>query len=168
MSVRFRKWLINTGCLLAILSLGGCGSTPQQHYTHTKGSNSTPITSPRKAENIVRVAESMIGAPYKYGGISPKSGFDCSGLVYFSHRKNGITLPRTSYAQYKASKPIPRKALRRGDLLFFRITSRKVSHVGIYMGKNRFVHAPSRGKKVSIGKLNSPYWSKRFIRGGRI
>ena len=167
MQTNFRHWFYRIGCLLAITSLVACGSTPQK-YRHSKGNRASPITSPAKAENIVRVAESMIGTPYRYGGISPKSGFDCSGLVYFSHRQNGITLPRTSYAQYRASKPISRKALRRGDLLFFRVTSRKVSHVGIYLGQNRFIHAPSKGKRVSIGELNSPYWSKRFIRGGRI
>lgn len=167
MHTNFQQWLCRTGCLLAIASLAACGSTPQK-YTYSAGTNTRPITSPVKAEKIVRVAESMVGTPYKYGGISPKSGFDCSGLVYFSHRQNGITLPRTSYAQYRASKPIARKALRRGDLLFFKVTSRKVSHVGIYLGKNRFVHAPSRGKRVSIAELTSPYWSKRFIRGGRI
>lgn len=162
MAIDLRQWVHRIGCLLIIASLTACGSSPKTRtYTHTPAAAG-------QSENVVKVAVSMIGKPYKYGGVSPKSGFDCSGLVYFSHRQNGITLPRTSYAQYKASQPISRKALRRGDLLFFRITGRKVSHVGIYLGNNRFVHAPSSGKKVSIGKLNSPYWSKRFIRGGRI
>lgn len=166
MQIKIRHWLYHAGYLLAITSLTACGSTPQK-YSYSAGSTDL-VTTPARAEKIVRVAESMLGTPYKYGGISPKRGFDCSGLVYFSHRQNGITLPRTSHAQYRASKPVPRRALRRGDLLFFRVSSRKVSHVGIYLGNNRFVHAPSSGKKVSIGRLNSPYWKKRFVRGGRI
>ena len=162
MSTALRQWLYRSGCLLIIAGLTACGSNPKtSSYTHTPASAG-------QSENVVQAAVSMIGKPYKYGGVSPKSGFDCSGLVYFSYHQNGITLPRTSYAQYKASRPISRKALRRGDLLFFRISGRKVSHVGIYLGNNRFVHAPSSGKKVSVAKLNSPYWSKRFIRGGRI
>lgn len=162
MTQNFQYWLYRIACLLLLVSLAACGSSPKTgSYTHTGVAGG-------KSEKVVQVAMSMIGTPYKYGGISPGSGFDCSGLVYFSHRKNGVTLPRTSYAQYKASNPISRKALRRGDLLFFRISGRKVSHVGIYLGNNRFVHSPSSGKKVSIAKLNSSYWSKRFIRGGRI
>ena len=167
MPQHFQYWLRQIACLLLLASLAACGSSPKTgSYTHTKAAGGKSDRG--KPEKIVQVAMSMIGTPYKYGGISPGSGFDCSGLVYFSHRQNGITLPRTSYAQYKASNPVSRKALRRGDLLFFRISGRKVSHVGIYLGKNRFVHSPSRGKKVSIAELNSPYWSKRFIRGGRI
>ena len=161
----FHHWISRLCCLLVVTSLAACSSGPQKRsYKPSSATGSSRATS----ENIVRVAESMIGSPYRYGGVSPNRGFDCSGLVYFSHRQNGITLPRTSYAQYKASKPVSRQALRRGDLLFFRISGGKVSHVGIYLGNNRFVHAPSSGKKVSVAKLNSRYWSKRFIRGGRI
>ena len=159
MTNRFGQRTFRIAFLFTIISLGACSSNPGKSYS------SKPHV---KSEKIVRVAESMIGRPYKYGGKSPRNGFDCSGLVYYSHLKNGIDLPRTSYAQYKATQPVPRKALRRGDLLFFRVSSRKVSHVGIYLGDNLFVHAPSSGKEVSVAELDSPYWSKRFIRGGRI
>jgi len=136
---------------------------------------SSPIKSPVKSvnrngatpEQVIRIAKSMLGVKYRYGGNTPKTGFDCSGLVYFSYLQVGITVPRTSLAQYKASKPVAKKSIRRGDLLFFRINRSKISHVGIYLGKNRFLHAPSSGKKVSIGELDSPYWRKRFVRGGR-
>jgi cell wall-associated NlpC family hydrolase len=161
------QWLVRIGCLLLLASLAACGSTPAKHG-RSDSSGYRPVKSGKQSEQVIHVAKSMIGKPYKFGGASPRTGFDCSGLVYFSHQQNGITLPRSSYAQYRASRPVSRRALRRGDLLFFRISSNKVSHVGIYLGKNRFVHAPSRGKRVSIAQLDSPYWSKRFIRGGRI
>lgn len=161
------QWLIRAGCLLLLTSLAACGSTPAQQSRYGAPDNLTG-KSKKQSEHVIHVAKSMIGKPYKFGGASPRAGFDCSGLVYFSHRQSGIVLPRSSYAQYKASRPVSRRALKRGDLLFFRISSNKVSHVGIYLGKNRFVHAPSSGKRVSIAQLNSPYWSKRFIRGGRI
>jgi len=136
---------------------------------------SGPVKSPIKPinryaatpEQVLRIAKSMLGTKYRYGGNSPKTGFDCSGLIYFSYLQVGITVPRTSSAQYKASKPVSKNSIRRGDLLFFRIHRSKISHVGIYLGKNRFIHAPSSGKKVSIGELDSPYWRKRFVRGGR-
>ena len=158
----FSNGMHRIACLLLLASLTACGSSPKpSSHTYTGSAKG-------KSEKVIQVAMSMIGTPYKYGGISPGSGFDCSGLVYFSHRQNGITLPRTSYAQYKSSHPVSKKAIKRGDLLFFNISGRKVSHVGIYLGNNRFVHSPSSGKKVSVAKLDSPYWRKRFIRGGRV
>ncbi|MGD8785331.1 MAG: C40 family peptidase [Thioalkalispiraceae bacterium] len=160
MRIFLSQWFARLALLAAMVSIGACSSSPKNHSLQNNNSQG-------KAESVVRVAESMLGRPYKYGGVSPSSGFDCSGLVYYSHRRHGISLPRTSYAQYKASHPIPRNNLRRGDLLFFRISG-KISHVGIYLGKNRFIHAPSSGKRVSIARLNSRYWSRRFIRGGRI
>jgi cell wall-associated NlpC family hydrolase len=159
MKKKFYRWIIAAASLVMLTGLGACSSAPPNSYAPHYRS---------KAASIVTVAKSMIGRPYKYGGNSPRTGFDCSGLVYYTLRKNGIDAPRTSYAQYRATHPVSRRYLRPGDLLFFRVSSRKVSHVGIYLGKNRFVHAPSSGKEVSISHLDSPYWSRRFIRGGRI
>ena len=147
-------------CSILFANLLGC-SSPGRYPT--KPVNRYGATS----EQVINIAKSMLGVHYHYGGNTPKMGFDCSGLVYFSYLQVGITLPRTSGGQYKASKPISKKSIRRGDLLFFRINRRQISHVGIYLGNNRFVHAPSSGKKVSIGELDSPYWRKRFVRGGR-
>jgi len=155
------KNLTNLAIITATwLTLSGCSSTPAYAPSSQlqEGSRS----------DITSIAQSMIGVRYKYGGRSPKTGFDCSGLVYYSHLRAGKNIPRTSQAQYRASKPVPRNRLKQGDLVFFRIEPNKVSHVGIYLGKGRFVHAPSSGKKVTVGTMDNPYWQQRFVRGGRI
>ena len=163
------RFLVGLVCILG--SLAGCSSRPLLESAPAATGPAHPISSAdRKAKStqLVRLARAMVGKPYHYGGSSPRTGFDCSGLVYFTHRRIGRTLPRTSQGQYRVSRPIKRSELKMGDLLFFRINRRKISHVGIYLGHNRFVHAPSSGKVVSIARLDSPYWKKRFVRGGRI
>ena len=111
----------------------------------------------------------MLGVPYRYGGSSPSRGFDCSGLVQYAHNQAGIEVPRTTGEQYRAALPITRQALRPGDLVFFRTHKhRYVSHVGIYLGKGKFIHAPSSGKHVSIASLKDDYWRQRYTSGGRM
>jgi murein DD-endopeptidase len=108
----------------------------------------------------------MIGVPYRYGGESP-SGFDCSGLVQYSYRAAGMKVPRTSRAQYKAATPIRLTEAVPGDLLFFRYDN-KISHVAIYLGDERFVHAPSSGKQVSVASLRDPHYQQHFAQAGRL
>lgn len=112
------------------------------------------------------VARDLVGAPYRYGGATP-DGFDCSGLVYYSYGQVGIRVPRTSTDQYRRARPVRMAELRAGDLLFFNVSPRKVSHVGIYVGQGRFIHAPSSGKRVSTTALASPYWRERLVGAGR-
>ena len=121
-----------------------------------------------KHQQIISTAKAQIGKPYRYGGTSPKTGFDCSGLINFSYKKAGLTVPRTTTQLYKASSPVKKRHLKRGDLVFFRINRRKISHVGLYLGNGKFVHAPSSGKRVNIANMNDKYWRHRFSRGGRI
>lgn len=116
----------------------------------------------------LELATTLVGTPYRYGGDSPQAGFDCSGLIYYAYGQNGREVPRTVLGQYRASAPVLPRELRPGDLVFFRTEQRRVSHVGIYLGDGRFVHAPSSGRNVSIGRVDHPYWRKRFIRGGRL
>lgn len=111
------------------------------------------------------IANKMVGAPYRFGGSTPQ-GFDCSGLVYYAYHKAGIKVPRTSEQQYQDSLPVKDSHMREGDLLFFRIEG-KVSHVGVYLGERRFIHAPSSGKQVSISTLDEPYWKERLVKTGR-
>ena len=161
MKIEQRRFIPRLFALTALLLLGACSSP-------YKSSNDHSLHEPEKSQKVVHLARSMVGKPYKYGGLSPKSGFDCSGLVYYTHRSVGRTLPRTSYAQYSSTRPIRRDDLVPGDLVFFRIRRSKISHVGIYLGDDDFVHAPSSGKSVRINSLDEPYWDKRFIRGGRV
>ena len=114
----------------------------------------------------VRVAMAMLGAPYHYGGSSPR-GFDCSGLVYYAFRETGIRVPRTTRAQLRHAKPVSLSQLLPGDLLFFSQYSSRVSHVGIYVGDDWFIHAPSRGRRVSYDSLQDGFWKYRLVAAGR-
>lgn len=116
---------------------------------------------------VLQVAQSRIGSPYKYGGAGPDA-FDCSGLVTYAYRQVGVAVPRTAAQQFAAATPVKRSELRPGDLVFFRLESRSVSHVGIYAGDNRFVHAPQRGGNVRVASLDEEYFRRNFAGGGRL
>jgi cell wall-associated NlpC family hydrolase len=119
----------------------------------------------RIGERAAMVAMQQVGVPYRYGGSTP-SGFDCSGLVHYSYANVGKAIPRTTAAQWASFVPVDDRQLRAGDLLFFSISG-KMSHVGLYVGGGRFVHAPSTGRAVSLEDLGSDYYRKAFIRAGR-
>lgn len=112
-------------------------------------------------EQIVKTALNYLGTPYIRGGNS-EDGFDCSGFVQTVFRMNGIELPRSSIEQYKKGDPI-KDNLKRGDLVFFKINGRSVSHVGIYVGDGKFIHAPRINQKVRIEPLDLPYYQKRYV-----
>jgi len=116
---------------------------------------------------LVATAESFIGLPYHWGGTSPEKGFDCSGLTMAVYQMNGLNLPRTSSEQFTAGNPVSRSELARGDLVFFAIASKeKATHVGVYAGDGRFIHAPGRGKTIRADLLTDKYFATRYI-GGR-
>jgi len=105
----------------------------------------------------------LIGVDYVYGGETPEGGLDCSGLVrHVFQQVTGVTLPRTSKEQSRVGKPVARADLKPGDLVFFNTRRFAFSHVGIYLGDDRFIHAPSRGSEVEIAELNNSYWRKHF------
>ena len=110
----------------------------------------------------------MRGRPYHFGGESVSAGFDCSGLVRYSYRQAGVDLPHSTDAQRKISLPVRLSSLRRGDLLFFDLEGKKASHVGVYLGDGRFIHAPSTGKSVRSDRLDSPYWKKHLSEARRV
>ncbi len=156
--------------LILVLSLSAivaCSATPKQDpgYDRPASHAAEQQTLKKSRQDVILAAERMLGKPYRYGGESPDRGFDCSGLVQYSHDKAGISVPRSSRAQLAASRPIALSNLKPGDLLFFRIDG-KPSHVGIYLGGGEFIHAPSSGKRVSKAHLDNPYWKKRLIRAG--
>lgn len=152
------------------LLLGGCAHQPATTPTARPPAASEPATPERAPVSgprryVLDEALNQLGSPYRYGGHHP-SGFDCSGLVYYSHRQAGIELPRTAREQRSRSRPVAAHQLQAGDLVFFRLAGRKVDHVGIYAGNGRFVHAPSSGREVSLASLENPYWRQRMVGAG--
>lgn len=105
----------------------------------------------------------LLGVDYRFGGSTPEAGLDCSGLVgYVFQQVTGISLPRTTQGLSRMGKKVTVADLKVGDLVFFNTRSLPFSHVGIYLGDNRFVHAPSRGREVEIVSLSASYWRARF------
>jgi cell wall-associated NlpC family hydrolase len=151
--------LWTTLLLLVAVGLSGCGSTPPQRIDLTSP-DSAPL-SDRRAQ-VVRTAQSQLGAPYRYGGNGP-SGFDCSGLVEFTHRQAGVAVPRTAATQWQHANTLDRTYLLPGDLVFFSLGSRKPRQVGIYTGGGEFIHAPSSGGVVSRASLDDPYWRSNWL-----
>ena len=135
--------------LLLPLFLAACASSPRTEVAYATD----------RADRAAASATKMVGKPYRYGGTSP-AGFDCSGLIAFSYQQAGVSLPRSTAEQRRASQRVKFAELKRGDLLFFDERGRKASHVGIYLGERRFVHAPSSGKSVRNDTLDNPYWKK--------
>ena len=124
--------------------------------------------SAEQSEMLFRVLSS-IGVDYKYGGSSHATGFDCSGLVAHVFREGyGVALPRNSYGQSQAGQPVSAEQLQPGDLVFYNTLDRPFSHVGIYLGDGRFIHAPKTGSAVRIENLKSSYWSSRWNGARRI
>ena len=144
------------GLLLIIpLLFQGCAST---------GSNSSSNQDYLR-DRITHTALQQLGKPYKYGSASPSSGFDCSGLVYYSHKKAGVSVPRDTRGQIAKMTDVRRTQLQPGDLLFYKIKGNP-RHVGIYIGNRQFVHAPSSGKRVKIENMNADYWRSRLYATG--
>jgi cell wall-associated NlpC family hydrolase len=114
-----------------------------------------------KRYSVVKTAEKFLGVRYKFGGVDPK-GFDCSGYSSYVYKVNGYLLPHSAQQQFAEGKRIGIRKAKPGDLVFFRISGWKISHVGIYMGEYRFIHAPSRGKHVSFDDIRKDYWRKRY------
>lgn len=140
---RIGHWLAAAACMLVV----ACAGSPERQGAP-------------QAEAAARVAKTMVGKPYVYGGHSPGVGFDCSGLVYYSYRRVGMSVPRTAREQRSRSKLVSDR--QRGDLVFFNQSGRSASHVGIYIGGGQFVHAPSTGKRVRIDLVSSPYWKRHL------
>ena len=172
MTVRAANPPVATRPLLLVPLLAALAAcTPfQQGLPGDPAGTGPAATEPRTAdagEAVLLAARSRIGAPYRYGGAGPDA-FDCSGLVAYAHRQLGVAVPRTAAQQFAAAMPVPRSELRPGDLVFFRLDSRQVSHVGIYAGDNRFVHAPQSGGHVRMASLDDDYFRDRYAGAGRL
>ena len=157
-----------------LVLLSGCSITQVDTYAAQDGRLSEAALGSledQKRMEIVMTAMTTLGAPYRWGGHDTKKGFDCSGLVYYAYTKNGVdkgVMPRVTTDLANNSKPIKRHELKPGDLVFFNTLGRRYSHVGIYVGKGRFINAPSKGKRVRIDSLESPYYKKRYTGARRL
>ena len=161
------------------LLLVACASTPHKRQPTFKTSHSALADLPPRAPSAASAGEAndvlfraigLVGTPYRWGGNTPDSGFDCSGLVDYIYRAaTGISLPRTSHAMstMQGRKVNRMTQLASGDLVFFDIGG-AISHVGVYVGKGRFVHAPNSGGTVRLDDLDGPYWGDHFAYGKRL
>ena len=122
-----------------------------------------------RASELVIQAMGLLGVPYKRGGTSEEKGFDCSGFVRHMFEKSvGLVLPHRAEEQAKVTEEINRSELRPGDLVFFNTMKRTFSHVGIYVGDGKFIHAPRPGKSVRVDDMREAYWQKRFNGARRV
>jgi cell wall-associated NlpC family hydrolase len=147
----------NVALFVALLALAACGSDPALQRADAEAST---------GHRAALAALAQVGVPYRYGGHSP-SGFDCSGLVQYAYLEAGVSTPRTTRQLWSAARTIEQDELEAGDLLFFTIDG-KMSHVGMYVGERRFVHAPQSGRRVSVASLDMPFYRQALIRTARI
>jgi cell wall-associated NlpC family hydrolase len=165
--------------LLAIAMLAACSGNPHRPQPTYKTSRSSLADLPPRAPSAASAGEAndilfraigLVGTPYRWGGNTPAGGFDCSGLVDYIYRTaTGIKLPRTSHemAEVDGQKVRKMTQLASGDLVFFDIGG-AISHVGVYVGKGRFVHAPNSGGTVRLDDIDGPYWGDHFAYGRRV
>lgn len=144
-----------------LLLVSACGYSPDPTRA------SLDYRGNRPGQDVVAVAKTLVGMPYQYGGATP-DGFDCSGLVQYAYHEIGLQVPRTTNAQLQYAQTIRVANIRAGDVLFFRVSDRKVSHVGIYAGEGWFIHAPSRGGRVTYARMDNPFWQQRLVSAGRL
>jgi cell wall-associated NlpC family hydrolase len=154
--------------LLLVLVMVGCTSTKT---AKTKPAKPIPSLANIKADGagreVIMYALGLLETNYQFGGTNPEAGLDCSGLVLLVYKNAlGVSLPRSAAEIAAVARPIPKDQMQAGDLVFFKTTSRSFSHVGIYLGDNKFIHAPSTNGKVRIESLANSYFAPRF-EGGR-
>ena len=168
-------------CILIALAAGACASSGNSRPRPFPGAPVPPESTPSSPADaavvvphadvassaIVDTAMKLRGVPYRNGGSDP-SGFDCSGFVQWVFAKNGVLLPREVREQYVAGQKIDLSDVQPGDLVFFQTVSRGASHVGVVIGADQFVHAPSSTGVVRIERFTATYWAKRFVGARRI
>lgn len=151
-------------CVPLVLALGGCGTAPPQRAQAFISTPEVPSRlSPELASDVTLYAVGLVGTPYRYGGNTPDSGFDCSGLIgYVYQSRAGLAPPRTVAQMQRWGQPVASDNIRSGDLVLF-AQSNVATHAGIYVGEGRFVHAPSTGGAVRLERLNSRHWAAQQV-----
>jgi cell wall-associated NlpC family hydrolase len=150
--------------LFAAAAIAGCATAPRPPPGAVPGDGAAPAQAPDEAvAEVAFIALSLVGTPYAPGGASPDQGFDCSGLVaYVYARAAQLRLPRTTFDLARTGNVVDASDLQPGDLVFYNTQRRAFSHVGIYLGEARFVHAPSTGAAVRVEDMRLGYWTRRF------
>lgn len=155
--------------LVAVL-LGACSSAPKKTSAVQKGGRDyalSNIQAEGAGREVVMYALGLLDVGYRFGGANPEAGLDCSGMVHFIYKEAvGVELPHSAAALAKRSRPVENASLQAGDLVFFNTLGYAYSHVGIYLGENKFIHAPSSRGRVRVESLDSPYFAQRYL-GGR-
>jgi murein DD-endopeptidase len=148
------------------IAMSGCSSSPYR-ATPTPAIARSGAPAVSTGGEIAWRAISLLGSPYEWGAAGP-TRFDCSGLVRYVHAQLGIAVPRTAAEQYLAAMPVDLSGLAPGDLLFFRIEGKRISHVAIYAGEGRFIHAPQTGRPVELRMLDDEFYRPRLAGAGRL
>jgi cell wall-associated NlpC family hydrolase len=160
--------------LAALLALPGCGGPdavrPSLERAAVPARLNPPPADPRASNEVLMRAIGLVGTPYRYGGNTPEGGFDCSGLVGFVFRDAaGLSLPRSTAGLVAMRAPgVGTQELAPGDLLLFSPSGGAASHIGIFVGEARFVHAPSTGGTVRLDRMDSDYWRRAFVGARRV
>jgi len=143
----------------AKVSVSESSAKPVRHKIEKTKILKTQNVSMKKGDDIIKIAEQFLGLPYKFGGTTP-AGFDCSGFTSYVYREAGISIPRDTEVQFSALNPV--RVPKKGDLVFFKINGKRISHVGIYIGEYKFIHSPRTGKNVGYADMRIDYWKKRY------
>jgi cell wall-associated NlpC family hydrolase len=151
--------------LPAASALGGTTAVSSSDAATIANAEATAPTA--AAQHAVAVAAQYLGTPYHFGGASPASGFDCSGLAQYAYGQSGVGLPRVAADQFKVGQPVDRASLQPGDLVFFQDSTGYIHHVGMYLGDDKFIQAPHTGDVVKISSLDDPYYAGQFAGGRR-
>jgi cell wall-associated NlpC family hydrolase len=157
---------LRTALLLSALLLSACSLIRSRPPAPQLPAATPPQAEAESGTAIANLAASLIGTSYEFGG-ADLSGFDCSGLALFVHAQVGISIPRTAAAQQRAAQAVPLTQLLPGDLVFFRMRSGGIDHVGVYLGAGRFVHAPHRGVAVASADLSEGFFAHHLVNAGR-
>lgn len=154
------------------LALNGCASNSMrlsESEPELAAVTAPVINATDRASSVALQALAHLGTPYRVGGLSPQTGFDCSGLVAYVYREGaGLALPRNTLDLSVLGQAVERGALRPGDLVFYNTQRREYSHVGIYLGEDRFIHAPTSGGEVRVESLRADYWVRRYNGARRV
>lgn len=157
--------------LASFVFLAACSSRGPVSESYTPSNSSASAVFNPAADDVLFRAIGLVGTPYVWGGNTPSSGFDCSGLIGFVYNDvAGIRLPRTTQQMLQMQgQSVARNQLRSGDIIFFSTAGhRRVSHAGIYVGDGRFVHAPSSGGTVRLDSVDAKYWNKAYLQAKRV